>query len=91
LVFNGQINFSGSNDPKQEAKGNRSFLGATGNTVYLGVVHNASVAESAKVLRALGLNHALNLDNGGSTALWYNGYKVGPGRNLPNVVLLIKK
>ncbi|HNP89539.1 MAG TPA: phosphodiester glycosidase family protein [Candidatus Woesebacteria bacterium] len=91
LVFNGQINFSGSNDPKQEAKGNRSFLGATGNIVYLGVVHNATVAESAKVLHALGLNHALNLDNGGSTAFWYNGYKVGPGRNLPNVVLLVKK
>lgn len=31
------------------------------------------------------------LDNGGSTALWSGGYKVGPGRNLPNVILFVSK
>lgn len=90
LVLNGQVFYSGGGDVK-EGKGSRSFIGATGNTAYIGVVHNATIVESAKVLHSLGINHALNLDNGGSTALWYGGYKVGPGRNLPNVILLIKK
>jgi hypothetical protein len=26
-----------------------------------------------------------------STALWSGGYKVGPGRNLPNVILFVRK
>lgn len=91
LLLNGQIMFSGGSVEKQNNKGNRSFVGATGNTVYLGVVHGVTVAESAVVLKTLGINNALNLDNGGSTAFWSGGYKVGPGRNLPNAVLLIKK
>jgi len=90
LTFNGQL-FSSGGDEKQASKGNRSFIGVTGNTVYIGVVHSASVAESAKVVYTLGINSALNLDDGGSTALWYSGYKVGPGRNLPNVILLVRK
>lgn len=91
LLLNGQIMFGGNDDPKQGSKGNRSFVGTTGSTVYIGVVHNATVAEVARVLKALGMNSALNLDDGGSTALWSSGYKVGPGRNLPNVLLLIRK
>lgn len=91
LLLNGQIMFGGNDDPKQGSKGNRSFVGATGSTVYIGVVHSATVAEVARVLKTLGMNSALNLDDGGSTALWSSGYKVGPGRNLPNVLLLIRK
>jgi hypothetical protein len=91
LVFNSKVAFGGSSDPKQGSKGNRSFIGATGSLVYIGVVHNATVAESARVLQSLGMDHALNLDDGGSTALWYGGYKVGPGRNIPNAVLFVKK
>jgi len=34
---------------------------------------------------------ALNLDGGGTSAMYAGGaYKVGPGRLLPNAVLLIK-
>lgn len=91
LVLNGQIVFGGSEDPKIGSKGGRSFVGATGSTAYIGVVHNATVAESAIVLHALGIQNALNLDDGGSTALWAGGYKVGPGRNLPNVLLFMSK
>lgn len=91
LVLNNTIVFGGDGDAKQSSKGGRSFVGATGNTVYIGVVRNATVAESAKVLHTMGIHNALNLDDGGSTALWSSGYKVGPGRNLPNVVLLINK
>lgn len=91
LTLNGNLYFTGDAEPKRASKGGRSFIGTTGSTVYLGVVHNATVAEAAQVVHTLGINSVLNLDNGGSTALWYSGYKVGPGRNLANVVLLIKK
>ena len=61
----------------------------TGNIAYIGVVFNATVAEAAHVIHALGIENALNLDSGGSTALWSGGYKVGPGRNIPNAVLFV--
>jgi len=91
LVFNSNISFGGDDDPKKGSKGARSFVANKGNTVFIGVVHNATVAESARVMKALGMENALNLDDGGSTALWSGGYKVGPGRNLPNVILFIRK
>lgn len=91
LVQGGNIAFGGNDDSKESSRGNRPFIGATGSTAYMGVVHGATVAESAKVVFALGIHDALNLDNGGSTALWSGGYKAGPGRNLPNAVLFIKK
>ena len=91
LVQNGNITFGGDDDPKKGSKGARSFVANKGNIVYIGVVHSATVAESARVLKTLGMENALNLDDGGSTALWSGGYKVGPGRNLPNVILLVRK
>lgn len=91
LLSGGNIAFGGDGDPKKGSKGSRSFVGNKGNTIYLGVVHNVTVAEAAHVLKALGLDNALNLDSGGSTALWYGGYKVGPGRNIPNAIIFIRK
>lgn len=91
LLSGGNIAFGGDGDPKKGSKGNRSFVGSRGNTVYIGVVRNVTVAESAHVLKSLGLENALNLDSGGSTALWSGGYKLGPGRNIPNAILFIKK
>ena len=91
LLSQGNIVFGGDADPKKGSKGGRSFVGNKGNTGYIGVVHNATVAEAAHALKALGLENALNLDDGGSTALWHSGYKVGPGRNIPNAVLFVRK
>jgi len=91
LVSGGNVVFGGNSDPKQGSKGNRSFVGASGTTIYIGVVHSATVAESARVLHALGIQNALNLDSGGSTALFSGGYKVGPGRDIPNALLLVRK
>lgn len=91
LVMDGNNMFSGVGEEKEAIKSNRSFLGSSGNTGYIGVVHNATVAQSAKVLQTMGIKNAINLDSGGSTALWSGGYKVGPGRNLPNVVLFVRK
>jgi len=91
LLSGGNVVFGGDDDPKKGSKGNRSFVGSKGQTAFIGVVHNATVAECARVLKTLGVEHALNLDNGGSTALWSNGYKVGPGRNIPNAILFVRK
>ena len=60
----------------------RSLVGFDADTSHLFLVaidgrSQASVgvtlAEAADLLRGLGITHALNLDGGGSTALWLNG------------------
>lgn len=91
LLIGGNVQFGGDDDPKKGSRGSRSFVGSRGSTVYIGVVHGATVAEVAHVLKAMGVENAINLDSGGSVALWYNGYRVGPGRNIPNAIVFIKK
>ncbi len=91
LVEGNNVRFGGDDDPKKGSKGNRSFVANKGSTAYIGVVHNATVAESARVLKAMGMENALNLDSGGSTALWSGGYKAGPGRDIPNAILFVRK
>ena len=88
---NSNITFSGDSDTKQSSKGGRSFVANKGSGVYIGIVFSATVAESAIVMKALGFENAMNLDDGGSTALWYGGYKAGPGRNIPNAILFLRK
>lgn len=91
LVQNSNVVYSGSSDVKMTSKGSRSFVANKGNTVYIGVVFSATVDDSAKVMKSLGFENAMNLDDGGSTALWYGGYKAGPGRNIPNAILFLRK
>jgi uncharacterized protein YdcH (DUF465 family) len=91
LVEGSNVKFGGDDDPKKGSVGNRSFVANKGNTVYIGVVHSATVAQAARALKAMGMENALNLDSGGSTALWSGGYKVGPGRDIPNVILFVRK
>lgn len=91
LVSGGEVRFGGDGDPKKGSKGSRSFVANKGNTAYIGVVHGATVAEAAIALKTLGMENALNLDSGGSTALWAGGYKVGPGRAIPNAILFVRK
>lgn len=91
LVFDKLVTFTSDSDPKKESKSNRSFVANRGNIVYIGVVYNATVTESAQVLKTLNMDNAINLDAGGSTALWHEGYKAGPGRGLPNAILFVRK
>lgn len=91
LVRGGSVSFGGDGDPKKGSKSARSFIANKGSVAYIGVVHNATVAEAAIVLKSMGMENALNLDSGGSTALWSGGYKVGPGRNIPNAILFVRK
>ena len=53
-------------------------------------MYAASFADTAEVLKTLGLENAMNLDGGGSSALWFGGYKIGPGRSLPTAIVLVK-
>jgi exopolysaccharide biosynthesis protein len=91
LVLNGQIIYGGGGNAKWNLKGPRDFIAHTSNMVYIGIVRNATLAEAAKVLQTMGIANAMNLDSGGSTALWFGGYKAGPGRNIPNAVLFVRK
>jgi len=92
LVSGGNIVYGDSSDTKFTNKGTRNFVANKGNTVYIGVMYNANMTDSAHVLKALGMDNAMNLDEGGSTALMLNGsYLAGPGRNIPNAVLFLHK
>ena len=91
LISGGSIVYSGGGDAKFAEVGARGFIANKGSTVYIGDVLNATMTDSAKVLKVLGMDNAMNLDEGGSTALWFGGYKLGPGRNLPNAILFVHK
>ena len=90
-TFDNAIEFSGNSDGKLTNKSGRTFFGATGDTIYLGIVHSATAAEAAQVLQALGIHNSIGMDNGGSTALWSGGYKAGPGRNIPTAILFLSR
>jgi hypothetical protein len=91
LVSGGSVVYAGGGDPKFLPKGPRTFIANKGNMAYIGIIFNATMQDSAKVLKTLGMDNALNLDQGGSTALWFGGYKAGPGRNMPNALLFVRK
>lgn len=90
-VSGGQNAFGGSGDAKLNNVGPRTFVANKGNFAYIGIIYSATSDQAAKVLKALGFDNALGLDQGGSTALWFSGYKAGPGRNLPSALLFVRK
>ena len=94
LIYNGQNHLDeGSLDTKQRTvKSPRGFLAVKDNYLYLGHVSGATIIDLKNVMSAMQMTNALNLDGGGSTALIFGGeYKVGPGRNLPNAIVIRKK
>lgn len=91
LIENGKINLNTSKlDNKQlTARSTRGAIAVKGKTLYLLQVYGATVPDSANVLKTLGVDYALLLDGGGSNAMLYEGaYKIGPGRNIPNAILV---
>lgn len=72
---------------KQSSKGTAGGIGFNSTHIHLVIANNVNMADLAAIFKALGDTNALNLDGGGSSALWFGGYKVGPGRSLPNAVL----
>lgn len=91
LVSGGKVATGESSDIKLSAAGNRGFVANKGSMVYIGVVRGVSTLGAAKVLAEMRIENALNLDSGGSMALWYGGYKYGPGRDIPNAILLVNR
>ncbi len=79
---------SESLDSKQQSQGVRGAIGYNDDNVFLVVAHSASVVDMGYIMEALGADWALNLDGGGSTALYAEGsYLYGPGRDLPNAIV----
>ena len=75
----------------QKLKGTKGSIGTDGTYVYLALVTSANITDTAYALQAIGVRDALTLDGGGTSAMWFGGaYKVGPGRLLPNAVVLTK-
>ena len=95
LVENNEIVLQASDlDSEKEStqKISHGFIGLKGQTIYAGIVLSATMFDSAAVTKALGLDHAFNIDGGGTSAMYYNGsYKVGPGRSMPNAIIFYKK
>ncbi|MBI4057935.1 phosphodiester glycosidase family protein [Candidatus Microgenomates bacterium] len=75
---------------KQQAKGTKTGIGIRGRVMYMVVANNVDILDFAHVFKSLGAENALNLDGGGSVALWFGGYKAGPGRNLPNAIIFTR-
>lgn len=93
LVQNGNVIVDeGELTNAQKTKGVRGAIGVDGTYLYLAISSGASVTDMGYVMKALGAQHALNLDGGGSAAMHIGGaYKVGPGRQLPNAIVLVRR
>lgn len=91
LIENGHINLDESklDNGQKNSRSVRGAIAIKGKTLYLIQVYGATVPDSANVLKTLGVDQALLLDGGGSTAILYNNeYKAGPGRDIPNAILV---
>jgi exopolysaccharide biosynthesis protein len=80
-------------DVKQlKSKVSRGALAFKGKNMYFVITANATVLDLGAVVKAMGMELAINLDGGGSSALVFDGkYKVGPGRNIPNAIVVTEK
>lgn len=79
-------------DKERTSKISHGFIGIKGQVFYAGVVLSANLPDVSHVIKALGIENAFNIDGGGTTAMYYNGsYKVGPGRDMPNAIIFVKK
>lgn len=70
------------------AKATRGGIGFGGGKVFLVVARSSSFLDLANIFKSLGATDALNLDGGGSAALYDGGYRAGPGRSLPNAIII---
>jgi hypothetical protein len=78
---------------KMAGLSNKSFICFTeGGDTHMGIVSQMTLAEMPGYLLKLGCKNALNLDNGGSSALYARGkYQIGPGRNIMDGFVVCKK
>jgi hypothetical protein len=75
-----------------KTKALRNGLAYKNGKIYLVVARAATVPDLAEIMKAMGMEYALNLDGGGSSALFYSDeYMVGPGRDIPNAIIFREK
>lgn len=94
VVRNGaySVDENALDDKQRTSKVARGAIGINGSTLYVVVVQSATVMDLGAVMLAVGATNALNLDGGGSSAMYYNGeYKRGPGRGVPNAIVFIEQ
>lgn len=88
ILNDGQITVEANSlSAKQASKGTKGGIGFNDSNIFLVVAYGVDMSDLATIFKALGAKYALNLDGGGSVALWNGGYKAGPGRNLPNAIV----
>jgi hypothetical protein len=91
VVLNGSYSVDESklDDKQRTAKISRGSIGLKGQTLYVVTVQGATVQDLGYAMQALGVDNAMNTDAGGSSGMVYkNSYKLGPGRAVPNALVL---
>jgi exopolysaccharide biosynthesis protein len=80
-------------DEKQmKEKSTKTAIGYKDNTLYIVVLYNATIPDLGEAMQTLGVEYALNLDGGYSTAMYYNDeLMAGPGRDVPNAIVFAEK
>lgn len=75
------------------AKADKTFICRTeNNDIKMGRLRAIAMENVPAALQAIGCVDALNLDNGGSSAMYSNGrYVYGPGRNIMDAFVIVKK
>lgn len=93
-LVEGGVNVVGSqllDAGQRSTRATRVALAVRGRSVLFVVVQRATVIDLAGVMATLGVDYAINLDGGSSTALWrYGEYRRGPGRNVPNAIVIAR-
>lgn len=83
------VNEGALDDKQRSVKSNRGAIVQESDMIYLCITQGATVIDSGHVYAQLGADNAINVDGGGSSALWVQGsYKYGPGRQIPTAIIL---
>lgn len=93
LVENGRsVVADEPSEPAFLVRSTRGGIGWNDSIVYLVIASGATMEDFASIFQSIGAMFAMNLDGGGSSALFVDGhYVVGPGRNLPNAIIFQKR
>ncbi len=78
---------------KMKQKSTKSFICRTAdNDIKMGTIEKISIVDVPPLIRQFGCTDAINLDNGGSLAMYDNSkYVLGPGRNIMDAFVIVKK
>jgi exopolysaccharide biosynthesis protein len=78
---------------KMKIRSTKSFICRTmNNDVKMGTIEKISMVDVPSLIRQFGCVDAINLDNGGSLAMYASSkYIVGPGRNIMDAFVIVRK